>query len=426
MEQLRVENFLVIKKAELNVSKICVIIGPQASGKSVLAKLLHLFREFFYESTPRVLRDSRAESALDLTNKMRRVLLQALSKYLPDCLEQESHFRINYVAGDFSIVVEKQEGNPLSDPAGIRFSKSYLNFLEKARIEFDSHLHILQSDVYSARQERGHALTEYIRDSPHAKSFRQALSNSIYIPASRAFFATFQKHIFSMIGSEIPLDPLIVDFGASFQVSKDEYDRLSSAFLERTDPLVQAILSGEYMYAADDDWILNPGHQVRLRHASSGQQEALPMLVVLSVWAELMQEGSSFIIEEPEAHLYPKAQKDIVSLFGLINNQRQLDFFITTHSPYILAALNNLILAGEVKDTVGPEALAAVIDPDYTLKFSDVSAYTIRDGVLHSILDEEEQLIGINAIDGVSDEFGREFEALLELRETGEKGAYSG
>ncbi|MEM6405910.1 MAG: AAA family ATPase, partial [Pseudomonadota bacterium] len=48
-ETLYIENFLVIKKAELQLNKITLLIGPQASGKSLIAKLCHLFKEIYYK-----------------------------------------------------------------------------------------------------------------------------------------------------------------------------------------------------------------------------------------------------------------------------------------------------------------------------------------------------------------------------------------
>lgn len=42
-EHISVNNFLVIKKAEIDVKKINIIIGPQANGKSIIAKLLYFF-----------------------------------------------------------------------------------------------------------------------------------------------------------------------------------------------------------------------------------------------------------------------------------------------------------------------------------------------------------------------------------------------
>ena len=43
-ERIRVDNFLVVKKADLELRKINVLIGSQASGKSVIAKLCYFFR----------------------------------------------------------------------------------------------------------------------------------------------------------------------------------------------------------------------------------------------------------------------------------------------------------------------------------------------------------------------------------------------
>lgn len=45
MEKLTVHNFLSIKSAEIELRRINVLIGPQASGKSVLAKLLYFFKQ---------------------------------------------------------------------------------------------------------------------------------------------------------------------------------------------------------------------------------------------------------------------------------------------------------------------------------------------------------------------------------------------
>ncbi len=423
MEQLRVENFLVIKKAELNVSKICVIIGPQASGKSVLAKLLHLFREFFDESTPRVIQDSEGEPIADLEETVCDIFVESFSKFFPGVPRDDHAFQIEYKSAKFSVLLQRdiESGKP-----NVLFSEAYLDFLKKTNLEFSDSKQILPKLKSDPHQDLYDPLVDFLRVSPIASPFREARKPSLFIPASRAYFASVQKHIFSLLRARIPLDHLIVEFGFKYEVSRENYKSNFMGNQEKVEPLIQSILAGQYLFSKGEDWILSTNGRVKLQHASSGQQEALPLLAVLSAWGLIMPENSSFIIEEPEAHLYPKAQNDIVSLFGLISNQRQLDFFITTHSPYILAALNNLILADEVKEAVGPEVLAAVIDPDYTLKYADVSAYTLRDGVLYSILDEEEQLIGVNAIDGVSDEFGREFEALLELRETGEKGAYSG
>ena len=46
---LTVKNFSVIKEAKLEFGKITVLIGPQASGKSLLCKLAYFFQRVVVE-----------------------------------------------------------------------------------------------------------------------------------------------------------------------------------------------------------------------------------------------------------------------------------------------------------------------------------------------------------------------------------------
>jgi len=45
MARLIVENFSCIHHAELETAALTILIGPQASGKSVLSKLLYFFND---------------------------------------------------------------------------------------------------------------------------------------------------------------------------------------------------------------------------------------------------------------------------------------------------------------------------------------------------------------------------------------------
>jgi AAA15 family ATPase/GTPase len=49
MEKLIVSNFLNLKDIELDLNKFNIIIGPQAQGKSVLAKLVFFFKDFWQD-----------------------------------------------------------------------------------------------------------------------------------------------------------------------------------------------------------------------------------------------------------------------------------------------------------------------------------------------------------------------------------------
>ena len=83
-------------------------------------------------------------------------------------------------------------------------------------------------------------------------------------------------------------------------------------------------------------------HWVKLMYGSSGQQEVLWILML--AFATILEKNKSFIIiEEPEAHLFPIAQKDVMSLISLMINSTNSKVIITTHSPYILTSTNILL-----------------------------------------------------------------------------------
>ncbi len=143
------------------------------------------------------------------------------------------------------------------------------------------------------------------------------------------------------------------------------------------------------------------------------------MLLVMLTWSlesGFPDERVMLFIEEPEAHLFPVSQKHVVSLFGLIYNNTQHGYVITTHSPYILTAINNMILAKDIATQYGEDSLQGIMELQFTIAYEDVRAYTIEDGVLVSIRDNNTRLIGENVIDSVSDEFGADFDALVNLQ----------
>ena len=141
---------------------------------------------------------------------------------------------------------------------------------------------------------------------------------------------------------------------------------------------------------------------------------ALPFLVDAS------SAGQTVYIEEPEAHLFPSAQRNMVELIACVFNSdpEKLQFFITTHSPYVLTAINNLIQAGMLYEESSQDVLPKLeeIVPRYkALITSDLSAYVLENGKAENMLDKETGLIDANLIDGVSDELAIEFDELLDL-----------
>lgn len=65
--------------------------------------------------------------------------------------------------------------------------------------------------------------------------------------------------------------------------------------------------------------MLDDGKSVKINFTSSGQQESVWILNLLFYYL-LQKNKILFIIEEPEAHLFPESQKYITELIALVNN----------------------------------------------------------------------------------------------------------
>ena len=149
--------------------------------------------------------------------------------------------------------------------------------------------------------------------------------------------------------------------------------------------------------------------------ASSGQQEAVWILNVLFYYL-VHGEKTYFIVEEPESHLYPDAQKLITEFIALVKNAGN-QIMLTTHSPYILGTLNNLLYANKISSQVHKEWLHQIISKEEWLNFQNFASYYAKDGACVPCMDEEFQAIENGVIDGASEDINRDFNSMLELRE---------
>lgn len=110
--------------------------------------------------------------------------------------------------------------------------------------------------------------------------------------------------------------------------------------------------------------------------------------------------NSQFIIEEPEQNLFPEAQRDLVYYFlqkclNIEGNRLTL----TTHSPYVLYALNNCMMAGLVRDKMETNELSKLKCNQSKINPIDISIYEIREGVVRRTIQGEDGLISDNYFD---------------------------
>lgn len=122
---------------------------------------------------------------------------------------------------------------------------------------------------------------------------------------------------------------------------------------------------------------------------------------------------TKLIIEEPEQNLFPATQQMLVYyLLKSINNDLDHNLTITTHSPYILYAINNCIMASLVADKLSDDEKEKLNCLDSKIDPKLISIYEIKDGKINQI-QQEDGLIGENFFDAQMREVMDEFYLML-------------
>ena len=122
------------------------------------------------------------------------------------------------------------------------------------------------------------------------------------------------------------------------------------------------------------------------------------------------------VIEEPEAHLFPKAQKEMIELISLMINATGSKVLLTTHSPYILTAANLVMYSSHVEKDKKTEN--DVVPYEYRISADHVSAYMLRKEEKFEtidLMDRENSMIDASKIDTVSEDMNMATDRLIEL-----------
>ncbi len=415
MEKLIVDNFAGIKHLEIELNKINIILGPQASGKSVTAKLFFYFKSFFGEIR-QAIEDNKSKREID------KEYLNRFITYFPKETWPGKDFSICYSVNETSMQIIKKNGNSIK----FEYSDNIKKLIGQSRILLRNEQEKLSNSKHISPLEVSQNFLDKYNQLLDEKISANSKYDQIFIPAGRSFFSNIQSSIFTFLSSNKSLDPFLIQFGSFYENYKRFTSDVSLTGKSKTDKefddLFNKILNSDYLREKEKDYLIHDDkRKVNISNASSGQQEILPLLLILKTLLNIsfFGKGAVLYIEEPEAHLFPNAQKIVVKLLSRIFNSKKNNFqiIITTHSPYILSSFNNLMYAGYLKRTIkNVDKLYSIIPEKEILLPDDVTAYSLTAAKnLEKVIDKETQLISQNVLDNVSNEISTEFGKLMDL-----------
>lgn len=185
-----------------------------------------------------------------------------------------------------------------------------------------------------------------------------------------------------------------------------EKDPQIKKYIDLANFLQENILSGHVKFNSSplvNEIIFEPIPDVKLEmHLTSSMiKELTPLYLCLRY---LAKPNELLVIDEPEMNLHPAAQVEITEFLAMLVNAG-IKVLITTHSPYIVNHISNLIKAAnyENKDTIKEKFYLERTDAFIAQK--NVSIYLFEDGTAKNILHENGQ-IDWDTFADVSDDVG--------------------
>lgn len=411
MASLTVLNFSCIESAHLELKRITVLTGPQGSGKSVLSKLVY----FFYKLAADALRmASSSEPMASFHTHIR----EEFGTWFPTSAWGNGAFTIEFQHGVYQIRLTRFVREGKATPAvRIGLSKELKEFygavLKLAKAEAERQPEGAPDDLVPLPYRTADTARRDFRRrfGPNSLPFQT------FIPAGRSFFTSIGK---AVVAFEHGLDPITWQFGRTYIAMRERpLESLPSRIRKQAKSVIgetmRLLFGGEIVIAKGKEYVkTEDGRQVPFFALSSGQQELLPLWIAIEQRA-FATAAQQVYLEEPESHLFPEAQCAVVKvLAGLVSANAGFCLLMTTHSPYVLAKLNNLIFAGELRRRFPEiaEKINAVVPQSAQIPPSSTAAYAIVGKNLKSIIDEN-GLIDGDYLDAVSGGITREFDALL-------------
>jgi predicted ATPase len=437
--KIKFQNLGSIKKAELDLRPLTVIIGPNNSNKTYIAYSIYglwkqintndaffLYKRLFERFSEKLTNEQQDIISLDIN----KYFLVFLSEYIEDFVKSfkgnvlESFFQdsSHKIFKETSFQIEIPE-NTIREAINKVLNQSFsisLKELGISKVEYNNEKLLLFLDNPSenavSRVTRIILLVinEIFSDSLPFPAERNAFINTYKLLANRRykFLKESQRGLFinKNIADNKRLELLREQGDTHYpQPVEDFLDFLSDIELENS-PDPDPKNKNEFQQLADqiEEYIQNKnktkfkntkfggkeikvsvkrGLEIDLYNASSSIKQLAPLLLYLHYRAKV---GDFLVIDEPEMNLHPESQVKLLEAFSILVNLG-VRVLLTTHSPYIMAHLNNIVNGNhEDQDILENQAQSLYLqDFQAFLKMDQVSAYEIKENKLLSLHDPD-------------------------------------
>ena len=121
--------------------------------------------------------------------------------------------------------------------------------------------------------------------------------------------------------------------------NKNEFQKLADEIEKKLQNKNKTNLKPTKLGGKEIKVLVKKGLEIDLYNASSSIRQLAPLLLYLRYRAS---KGDFIVIDEPEMNLHPESQAKLLEALSILVNLG-VRILLTTHSPYVMAHLNNLV-----------------------------------------------------------------------------------
>ncbi|ACN84870.1 hypothetical protein BHWA1_02416 [Brachyspira hyodysenteriae WA1] len=424
MQKIIIRNLLVVKDFEMEINKFNLIIGEQSSGKSTISKAIFFFKDInnYMKFLIYTLTNNINYNIIKLYNdSIKTFFIKNFDKL--ENIDDNLYLKYKYKQNTYIEIIKK------NNDLNINYSENIVIFFK----QLDKYIKKYYGE-YSIDNKNIKMMINFEKNiGIKIDNFFENILSTYYIPASRSSIALLNNQktrlnyeIMDFINSSYmqtteALQSLFNN-GINTLLSKLQDEKLIN-IIKNMSEKIKKYLKGEYFYNDGDSYIQleNSNKKIPINYISSGQQEILWLLYTLLSIIAMNNNKPFIIIEEPEAHLYPKMQKEIIDFIVNFMNMTNSSILITTHSPYILTSTNNLLYAGKLKENYKNnkekiEKINNIVGEYGAINPSEINAFKLYlNDFRYTNLINEENEINCEEIDDVSNTINETYTKLFDM-----------
>ena len=394
--KIEIQDFGPICEGVIEIKPLTIFIGPNNSGKSYGAMLIHsLYKSFYRLASPYIYTflgqekrvkeirvDGSFEHEEDIFEKVKEEISHNREEYertIEELMTEEIKNEIEYsylsTVNNIARIGKKSfriRMNNNSYRFVIENSNNNLKKIECPPIDYHSlDVGRISRGISGVVSESQHTVSSLVYTFPNIlmalfeEISQEFCKMSHYLPAARSGILQMYRPFMGEVMRDIPrirlgrvevprLSGVLSDFMATLLEIQDSHENSLSregSFYELAGELEKEIMRGHITIKKREKYTYPEiGYEyldsfIPLHMASSTISELAPLVLYLKY---VVKPGDTLIIEEPEAHLHPLNQ-NILAKYLVKLIRMKVHLILTTHSEFLLEKLGNFIMLSSIE-----------------------------------------------------------------------------